>query len=792
MTPVKKMSLTGRHTVVANLLFAVMPASYAAEYSELPAPISQPAAQMEYTLYLTLEVNGRNDGQIVPVKVINQHYWLPVAVLSRNFIRLPAGSAGLIDSQALNEVTTEYDSVQQKLKFRVPDSWLPRQTFRNDGLLDYSAPQSSTGLLLNYDVYSLKASGNSSYTALWLEQRLFGPAGMFTNSGTWRQNWSGNSSSATRDRYLRYDTRWKYSDVDNLISYQLGDVISDSLSWSNSVRLGGVRISRNFSVRPDLVTYPLLNWSGTAAVPGSVDLFINGYKSSSNSLNAGPWTLTNVPYINGAGEATVVTTDALGRQVSTSIPFYVSNQLLRAGLSDFDFSLGALRRNYGSASADYDAASVSGLWRYGLTDSLSLSGHAEGREGLATGGVGADIAVGLLGTLSTSVSHASADGQQLSLGYSYYGRRFSLSAQHLQRSRGYSDLSVYDTSATLSRRTDQLTLSTTPFGQHGGSLGMGYFDIEAQDGTRTRLVNLSWSRSLWNSSSLYLALNKTLGSNNTTALAQLVIPLGDAGTASASIQRDSTGDLSERLSYSRAAPANGGLGWNIGLSAGNSQYRQADVTWKNPYSVLSGGFYGESGAQNSWLDMTGSLIVMDGALFITNKIDDAFIVVSTDGYPDIPVSYENLLVGSTDAGGHLLVPWASAWYPAKLSIDTLSLPATVSTANVEKRVAVREGSGALVTFPIQKERSALIRLVDEHNQPLPPGTLVTETISGQTVAMGYEGLAWFSHLTTKNEIIVSLATGNCHHTFPLVEDSDIATRIGPLVCSTHKPKDDAS
>jgi outer membrane usher protein len=83
---------------------------------------------------------------------------------------------------------------------------------------------------------------------------------------------------------------------------------------------GGLRLSRNFSVRPDLVTYPLLNLSGSAAVPSSVDLFINGYKSSSAQINGGPYTLTNVPWISGAGEATVVTTDALGRQVSTSIP----------------------------------------------------------------------------------------------------------------------------------------------------------------------------------------------------------------------------------------------------------------------------------------------------------------------------------------------------------------------------------------------------------------------------------------------------------------------------------------
>ena len=86
-----------------------------------------------------------------------------------------------------------------------------------------------------------------------------------------------------------------------------------------------MQLSRDFAVRPDLVTYPLPQFAGEAAVPSSVDLFINGYKSESALLQPGPYTLTNVPFINGAGEAVVVTTDALGRQVSTTVPFYVTS-----------------------------------------------------------------------------------------------------------------------------------------------------------------------------------------------------------------------------------------------------------------------------------------------------------------------------------------------------------------------------------------------------------------------------------------------------------------------------------
>ena len=110
----------------------------------------------------------------------------------------------------------------------------------------------------------------------------------------------------------------------------VGDVISDALSWSTSVRMGGISYGRDFSLRPDLVTgrcrrFPARRLSRPRSI------FINGYRSGSTRLQPGPFTLTNLPYINGAGDAVLVTTDALGRQVSTTLPFYVSSDLLKQG-----------------------------------------------------------------------------------------------------------------------------------------------------------------------------------------------------------------------------------------------------------------------------------------------------------------------------------------------------------------------------------------------------------------------------------------------------------------------------
>ncbi|MCR3770278.1 PAS-domain containing protein, partial [Pseudomonas aeruginosa] len=586
-------------------------------------------------------------------------------------------------------------------------------------------------------------------------------------------------------RYLRYDTYWLYNDERNMHSYQLGDYVNGALNWTTPVRMGGFRFARNFGVRPDLVTYPLLRFDGQAAVPSTVDLFINGYKASSADLQPGPFAISNVPYINGAGEATVVTTDAQGRQVVTSLPFYVSNTLLARGLSDFDLSVGRLRDDYGLRNFSYADNAASGIYRYGVSDRLTLSTHAEAASDLRLLGIGGDIAVATFGTLSLAASGSDGQGdsgQQYLLGYSYYSRRLGLSLQHIERSAGYGDLGTLDGEYQLSRRTDQATASLT-FDEQG-TIGAGYFDIRARDGSRTRLANLSYSRPIGSRSSFYLALNKDLDGDGYSALMQLVIPFDINGLLNIGVTRDSDRRYSERVIWSRSTPSQGGLGWNLGYGGGASRYQQADLTWRMQNVQLQGGLYGETGNYTRWADLSGSLVWMDNAVFASNRINDAFVLVSTKGYPQVPIRYENQLMGSTDDNGHLLVPWVAAYYPAKFQIEPLDLPANVSAPEVEQRVAVRQGSGLLLDFPIRAVVAASISLVDERGEPLPLGSRAEETGSGQRASVGWDGQVYFEGLQSDNQLRVVRPDGRaCQARFRLDTRKPTVSQVGPLTCS---------
>ncbi|MGH8448936.1 FimD/PapC C-terminal domain-containing protein, partial [Pseudomonas sp.] len=246
-----------------------------------------------------------------------------------------------------------------------------------------------------------------------------------------------------------------------------------------------------------------------------------------------------------------------------------------------------------------------------------------------------------------------------------------------------------------------------------------------------------------------------------------------------------TGQSQQRVNYSRAVPAEGGVGFNLGYASGDGPaYRQADLTWRLQSVQLQAGVYGSSDAETRWADASGSLVWMDNQVFAANRVNDAFVVVSTDGFSGVPVRYENQVVGETDRNGHLLVPWTSAYYRAKYEVDPLNLPANVQVPNVEQRVAVRRGSGYLLEFPMRRVLAASITLVNAQHEDLPLGSQVRHEQSGALAVVGWDGLVYLENLAAHNTLQVTLGNGQtCQATFELdITHEQQVPLIGPLVC----------
>ena len=161
----------------------------------------------------------------------------------------------------------------------------------------------------------------------------------------------------------------------------MGDTLTDPGVWGSALRFGGVRFARNFGIRPDLVTTPLLSATGTAVVPSTVDVFVNNQKVLSQDVQPGAFTINDLPVVTGSGNVNVVVRDALGRDIVLSQAFYSSPIMLAKGLSQYSLAAGAMRENYTLSSFDYGRLVASANLRRGVTDRVTLAGHAEFLEG---------------------------------------------------------------------------------------------------------------------------------------------------------------------------------------------------------------------------------------------------------------------------------------------------------------------------------------------------------------------------------------------------------------------------
>lgn len=295
---------------------------------------------------------------------------------------------------------------------------------------------------------------------------------------------------------------------------------------------------------------------------------------------------------------------------------------------------------------------------------------------------------GVLNAAATQSSLAGSSGQQYAFGYSYTSQRFSVVLQRIQRTGGFRDLSVYDLPLNVGYRLVRGSTQAT------SALNLGAL---GGDGSRTRIANASYTRPRLNRATLCASLNKTIGDRGVAAQMQLVVPLGGHGVVTTGATRDVGGNWTQRAQYSRGVPGGGGLGWNLAYAGGASHYQQSDMTWRNRYFQVQGGAYGygsRHGGYTRWDEMQGSVVVMDGAVLPANRVDDAFVLIDTQGQPGIPVRYENQPVGTTDTRGPLLVPWSPSFYAAKYEIDPLGLPANMRVPTVERRVAVGQRGGA--------------------------------------------------------------------------------------------------
>ncbi len=711
--------------------------------------------------------------------------------------RAQSGATRLIALDQVPGLQYRYDASRQAIALTAGEQLVAPTHIGGRGSSAVPAA-ADTGLVLNYDAFLQGSPDRGVATTLSLsnEERLFSRWGIFDNTGVAR-------AGGGLDPYTRLDSIWHVDDPQKLTTAQAGDAISSSLSWTRPVRLGGFQFRRNFALRPDLITFPMPTLSGSAAVPSAVDLYINNIRQFSSEVPSGPFVIDNPVALTGGGEARLVVRDELGREVSTTMPIYVDNRMVASGLSNYSLEGGFLRRNYGVNSFDYgQTPSLSGSWRRGLSDFLTVESHGEGSAGLYNAGAGGLLRLGQGGVINAAVAGSTGEssGYQASLGYQWIMPYFSFVAQTTRNFSRYRDLATIG-GTPPPRIFDQLNLSLPILRTQ--SIGLSYIHSLSSpvpapaansvpgitDNDISRIGSLYYTAQLWRWCSVFGNAYMDFDSSHAHGFSLGVsIDLGHRVTGFVSAGRSQ--DLNDfGASVVKTADYDGGLEWGLQDNESGSDYsRLARAGYLGRYGELSVAAQDNAGQTLLSLEGNGGLVFMDGVFEPSRRIYDSFALVSTDGIAGIPVLNENRVMGNTDGSGHLLIPDLNSYQHNHLEIDSLVLPADANIPINRIDAVPRSQAGVLAHFAVQRYTAATVILVDAMGRPLPSGTLLRHVESGQDFVVGYDGQAFIENLQARNHLAAQNTdprqSVDCAAVFdyqPLRDANSLPT-IGPVTC----------
>ena len=804
----------------ASLILATSAAL--ADNAVVPDLPARPALRgaLDAPLQLEVFINGRSHKIIAEfVRLSGGQFAATRHELADAGLKPPVGLPNdLVKLESVAGLKYRYDEPGQAIYFDAPLELVAPQRFSFGGSREPAGPATSDyGAAVNYDLFASSSawSQNNRLTfggaSLALDARVFTPYGVATQSGVLGTTLTSQATA------LRLDTRIQFDDEKRDIVYRAGDVVNSGLSWTRPIRMGGLQIQHDFSTRPDLVVTATPTASGTAAVPTSVDVFVNNFKVFTQDVEPGPFRIDGLPAIGGNGNTTLVMHDATGKEVTQSLPFFATSKMLIPGAYQYEAEAGFARQYYGTQSFSYGKDVVgSASFKGGVNDWATLEAHAEGGAGLVNGGAGVVLNAFNRGIVEAALAGSHFGGKfglqpSIEATTTLFGVNIDLASQ---RTFGpYADLAMATaptvpspgstlqqagragfltspffiaTSIAPPKALDRITLNFPLYRQ--ASANVSLINLEQRSGPASRIVSAGISQPIGSFGSAFAnAFVDTANRANAGVIVGLSMSFGPNINAQsqASLSR-STREITNSASKSAGLDP-GSYGWQVADTEGTNRYSSAGGAYQSQYGrgTVSVGEYGVGGTASGvgTVDFAGSVAAMGGAVRLGPTAHDAIGLVDA-GAPGVKVFEDNRQIGVTDFGGKLLVSGLRSYQDNRLSIDPTSVPANAQVGLTETLARPKAMSGVVVDFKVSTSgRDAEIILKDEKGAIIPASATVELAGSTQKGIVGYEGRTYLGGLEGHNALTVKYDGRACDAAFDFKPNPAKARQtVGPFIC----------
>ncbi len=632
------------------------------------------------------------------------------------------------------------------------------------------------GAFLNYDVRLERSAGATTLGADW-EVGAFSRLGLFTSGF-----FSGNNDRGT----IRLDTTFRRDDPQTITSLVLGDTITRPGNYGSAVRIAGLQYQRNFGTAPLLITYPEADVTGTAKVPSTVDIYIGNAKTYSAQVKPGPFSVSNLPVPVGAGNVRVVVRDVFGQETTAVVPYVRYDSMLKQGLHDFSYEIGLLRQNFAVESNDYRQWAAVATHRYGVTDNLTIEGHAEGMadRGNLGGVVQATVPVlGLVG-VGAAVSSGLGQGRLAKVFVQRTERNWSVAASAEQRSPEYVDV-AFEPGQVRTLSVRQFSASARA-GERSwlNMLWLHTVDTTGEFNTGT----LGWTLSVGRSATVTVSFSRFWGTQPASSALgfTLSMPLGARDFATASIDRRRDPSSTDALiDVSRNLLETDSFGYHILAGRQTGAPRgELGAFWQTGV-----GQFGLEAAEASGTTATrayarGGVAAVGDEVRLSRFLDQGFAIVKVADFPNVRIYGDGQPVGKTDSSGVAVIPRLTGFLPSTIAFEAEDVSLEGSFTGNTKEIKVADRMGAVVDMGVTRSLSATLTLMESAERPVPAGASVRVGEAAQEFPVARHGRVYVSGLVRgkPNALQVRIGERACRATVDLPADFASGATLGSFPC----------
>jgi outer membrane usher protein len=736
-------------------------------------------------LYVAVTINGKPIADFIQVvRMPSGRFMVPPQCFTAAHVNVPstralnfAGST-FVPLDTVPGVRYDFDESQQALNITVPANDFELSRIDMQHRHSYPPTQPSPGFVLNHDLEVLGFDRRVQATGAF-EAVAFGFGGVLTNSVL-----AGDLTSMRSVR--RLNTQFMRELPDRMRVLTVGDALSSGTSWTRQLHFAGVQWASNFAIQPSFIPFALPGIQGQAAEPSTLDLYVNSVRTVSRPVNAGPFTIDNIPIITSQGDIQMVLTDALGRQQVVTAPYISTPQLLRKGVHDFSYQAGVMRWGIGTFSDSYRRAFAAGGHRFGITDRFTVGGEGEVAGISQAGGLDAYWGLLNLGTLSAGAALSHSDrgiGKLAHLELSNRRPRFGFGGGAQFATKSFQQLGLGDVGTPRFQLQGQAWYSF----HRSASFGLAYV---AQEYYRNPTVSTTSFRTVGGSLNLrvgrfgYLSWTTNYApkaARHVSSFMTFSVPLGMRRSAMLSTSYD--GDhVAGTAAISQSLPIGDGIGYRARYNSDSSTVESgfdAQNRW-GTYTVEAG--RNNTGTSYRLAERSG-FAYLENRFLPTRWLNDSFALVELPDSKGVSVYANNQYVTKTDRRGLAVVPMVP--YDANaVRLDDQNVPIEIAMDMGERVVVPMSRTGVLLKFKAEQNRGMTVILTMPDGSFVPPGTEVRIERTGETAIVGYDGEVYVENLSLPAILVARPGDNECRAEVPFTENKAPLPRIGPFQCTS--------